>query len=47
VQNLQDFDDVISAIDRLNDILSMFEDMSSVGRVLSEDLGEQLFMLSG
>jgi hypothetical protein len=46
-QNLQDFGDIIASIDKMADILSMFEDTSSIGRVLTEDLGEQLFLLSG
>jgi hypothetical protein len=46
-QNLHDFDDIIASIDGMNHILSMFEDKSSIGRVLTDDLGEQLFMLSG
>lgn len=46
-QNLEDLDDVISSIDKMNDILSMFEDTSSTGRALTDDLGEQLFLLSG
>jgi hypothetical protein len=46
-QNLQDFGDIIASIDKMADILSMFEDTSSIGRALTEDLGEQLFLLSG
>ncbi|KAG6829936.1 hypothetical protein H0H87_009696 [Tephrocybe sp. NHM501043] len=46
-QNLGDFDDLVTAIDSFNDILSKFEDTSVTGRGLTDDLGEQLFMLSG
>ncbi|KAG6864066.1 hypothetical protein C0991_000427 [Blastosporella zonata] len=46
-KNMSDFEDLISAIDAFNDILSKFEDTSVTGRGLTDDLGEQLFMLSG
>ncbi|KAG5638844.1 hypothetical protein DXG03_003972, partial [Asterophora parasitica] len=46
-QNLKDFDELVSSIDKLNNILSMFEAMSATGRDLTDDLGEQLFNLSG
>jgi hypothetical protein len=46
-QNLHGYDDLVISIDNLNSILFMFEDTSSLGRGLTDDLGEQLFMLSG
>ncbi|KAF8060790.1 hypothetical protein FPV67DRAFT_307115 [Lyophyllum atratum] len=45
-ENMHDFGDLVSSIDTLNAILSMFEDTSATGRGLTDDLGEQLFMLS-
>ncbi|GLB36785.1 hypothetical protein LshimejAT787_0310720 [Lyophyllum shimeji] len=44
--NMHDFKDFVSGIDSLNHILSMFEDTSTTGRGLTDDLGEQLYVLS-
>jgi hypothetical protein len=44
---MHDFENMVSSIDGMNRILSMFEDKSSIGRVLTDNLGEQLFILSG
>lgn len=37
----------MTSIDTLTSILSMFEDTSSTGRGLTDELGEQIFMLVG
>jgi hypothetical protein len=44
---MHDFENIVSSIDGMNHVLSMFEDKSSIGRVLTDNLGEQLFILSG
>ncbi|KAG5636925.1 hypothetical protein H0H81_006358 [Sphagnurus paluster] len=46
--NLEDLNELVTDINDLNNILSMFEDTSATGgRSLTDDLGEQLFVLSG
>ncbi|KAG6847220.1 hypothetical protein H0H93_009442, partial [Arthromyces matolae] len=45
-QNMDDMEELVKAVDAFNNILSKFEDSSGTGRGLSDDLGEQLFMLS-
>ncbi|KAF5376955.1 hypothetical protein D9615_007256 [Tricholomella constricta] len=46
-QNSQDLDELVSSVDKLNDILSLFEATSATGRVLTGELGDRLYQLSG